>query len=65
MLKDRIVLLENEINKLMTECSALYQSIAIRGDESSIAVYDGKLAALAELVTERRVIADLIARGAD
>ncbi len=65
MLKDRIALLETEIDKLMTECSALYQSIAIRGDELSIEEYDVKLAALAELVNERRVIADLIARGAD
>lgn len=65
MLKDRIALLEHEINKLMTECSALYQSIAIRGNELRVGEYDVKLAALAELVNERRVIADLIARGAD
>lgn len=65
MLKDRIALLEGEINKLMIECSELYQSIAIRGDGLNITEYEVKIAALAELVEERRMVADLIARGAE
>lgn len=64
MLKDRIVLVEIEIEKLMAECSKSYQSIAIHGDDEDSALYEAKLKQLHGLVNERLVIKDLINKGA-
>lgn len=63
MLKDRIVLVEMEIDKLMFECSKLYQAIAIHGDKENPDLYEKKLKQLFELVNERLVIKSLIEKG--
>lgn len=63
MLKDRIVLVEMEIDKLMVDCSKLYQAIAIHGDEEDSDLYEQKLKQLFELVNERLVIKSLIKKG--
>lgn len=63
MLKDRIVLVELEIDKLMAECSKLYQAIAIHGDEENSSLYERKLKQLFELVNERLVIKSLLGNG--
>lgn len=65
MLKDRIVLVELEIDKLMVECSHLYQAIAIHGDSEDSGLYDKKLKELHSLVNERLVIKSLIEKGQD
>lgn len=65
MLKDRIVLVEAEIDKLMKECSTLYHAIAIHGDVEDSSLYESKLKTLRSLVNERIVIKSLIAKGAE
>lgn len=65
MLKDRIVLVELEIDKLMAECSKIYQSIAIHGDVEDSSLYENKLKHLFDLVNERLVIKSLIAKGSE
>ena len=65
MLKDRIVLVELEIDKLMAECSKIYQSIAIHGDVEDSSLYENKLKQLFDLVNERLVIKSLIAKGSE
>ena len=65
MLKDRIVLVELEIDKLMVECSKLYQAIAIHGDVEDSDLYEQKLNQLFDLVNERLVIKSLIKKGSN
>ena len=65
MLKDRIVLVEAEIDKLMKECSTLYHAIAIHGDVEDTGLYEKKLKSLNDLVNERMVIKTLIERGVE
>lgn len=65
MLKDRIVLVELEIDKLMVECSKLYRAIAIHGDVEDSDLYEQKLKQLFDLVNERLVIKSLIKKGSN
>jgi hypothetical protein len=63
MLKDRIVLLDQEVDKLKAHCGSLYRQIAIDGNTALTTEYDQALAVLAKLLTEQIIINDMLIRG--
>ena len=65
MLKDRIVLVDQEIAKLKRICGDLYFQTAVRCDTSlkTKADYEFNLDALSRLITEREIIKDMINNG--
>jgi hypothetical protein len=62
MLKDRRVLLEQEITKQKVVCGALYLEMIQTNLTSSI-VYDSNLEKLSKMMTELMIISDMIAAG--
>jgi hypothetical protein len=68
MLKDRLVLVEEDIVKLKTRCSKLYGQIAFSGDHFAQEhikrlEYDNVLQELQTRLTEKMLIDEMIANG--
>ena len=64
MLKDRILLLDEEIKKHTAHCGLLYKELAITNwvlaDRTE---YDAALARLSQMLTEQHVIEEMIRSG--
>ena len=64
MLKDRILLLDEEIKKHTAYCGTLYKELAIvRSPLADRTDYDAALARLNTMLAERHVIAEMISSG--
>jgi hypothetical protein len=65
MLKDRIVLLDQDVEKLKARCGKLYLQIAVQGrhDGETQALYDENIEKLSKMLTEQVVINDMIKAG--
>jgi hypothetical protein len=65
MLKDRIVLVEQEIAKLVDSCAKMYTEVAIKDNASPAmqSLYEMKLGMLHTFIAERNAILELLARG--
>lgn len=67
MLKERLELVEHEIEKIAAELVALYDSIAIKGNASPAmeALYETKRNLMSELMSDKRKIKDILAENKD
>ncbi len=63
MLKDRLVLLENEEKKLRETAGKLYFDVAVNGRTNLQNKYDESLAKLSTLITEIDLVKSMIADG--
>lgn len=63
MLKERLELVEHEIEKVASELVSLYDTIAIKGNASPAmqALYDTKRTLMSELMSDQRKIKEILA----
>lgn len=63
MLKDRVVLIAQEIDKMKLHCSQLYRSSAIQGDRIDKDEYTRCLDELSTMIADLVIIKDMINNG--
>lgn len=63
MLRDRLALVEAEIEKMNNKCSSLYREIAILGDRNKLVEYNDSTNKLSSLMEQMVTIKELISQG--